>query len=173
MNQYVFNRHDLGTGHECAKRVRGRRPMKTGPPGEKLLGIAQAARILDMNHITVGKLVRQGTLRGSKTENGHWVVPETEVMRYATALRAARSRPKIPAPPAPRHKVLRLPPHVLRAPSVDSRPALWSVNKQRASVDCSAARVARAITSIELSRSAAVVWLVRTPTSRRWKGGGM
>jgi hypothetical protein len=26
---------------------------------------------------------------------------------------------------------------------------------------------------IELSRSAAVVWLVRTPTSRRWKGGGM
>src|SRR5260370_33617737 len=29
------------------------------------------------------------------------------------------------------------------------------------------------IFDIELSRSAAVVWLVRTPTSRRWKGGGM
>src|SRR5260370_41090684 len=30
-----------------------------------------------------------------------------------------------------------------------------------------------AISDIELSRSAAVVWLVRTPTSWRWKGGGM
>src|SRR5260370_28083565 len=33
--------------------------------------------------------------------------------------------------------------------------------------------IARALIGIELSRSAAVVWLVRTPTSRRWKGGGM
>src|SRR5438045_6701859 len=31
----------------------------------------------------------------------------------------------------------------------------------------------RALFSVELSRSAAVVWLVRTPTARRWKGGGM
>ena len=31
----------------------------------------------------------------------------------------------------------------------------------------------RALTGVELSRSAAVVWLVRAPTSRRWKGGGM
>src|SRR5260370_18473144 len=34
-------------------------------------------------------------------------------------------------------------------------------------------RPSRAISDIELSRSAAVVWLVRTPTFLRLKGGGM
>jgi predicted site-specific integrase-resolvase len=64
--------------------------MKTEPSREKLLGIAQAARILGMHYVTVGRLVRQGILQGSKTENGHWVVPEADVIRYAAALRAAK-----------------------------------------------------------------------------------
>jgi excisionase family DNA binding protein len=63
--------------------------MKSGPSREKVLGIAQAARILGMNHMTVGKLVRQDTIRGLKTENGHWVIPASEVIRYAAA-RGAR-----------------------------------------------------------------------------------
>jgi hypothetical protein len=70
--------------------------MKAEPSGEKLLGIAQAARILGMNHSTVGNLVRRGILRGSKTENGYWVVTETEVMRYAAALRAAKKPERHP-----------------------------------------------------------------------------
>lgn len=64
--------------------------MKAEPPQEKLFGIAQAARILGMHYVTVGKLVRQGIIRGSKTESGDWVVTETEVRRYLTLLLAAK-----------------------------------------------------------------------------------
>jgi len=64
--------------------------MRTEPSREKLLGIAQAARILGMHYVTVGRLVRQGILSGSRTENGHWVIPESEVIRYAAALRPAK-----------------------------------------------------------------------------------
>jgi hypothetical protein len=60
------------------------------PVEEKLLGIAQAARIIGINHVTVGKLVRQGSIRSSRTENGFWVIPESEVVRYAAVLSAER-----------------------------------------------------------------------------------
>ena len=64
--------------------------MKSEPSREKLLGIAQAARILGLRYVTVDRLVRQGILSSSRTENGYWVISESEVTRYAAVLRASK-----------------------------------------------------------------------------------
>ena len=56
----------------------------------ELVGIAQAAQIIGMHFMTLGKLVREGAVRGQKTENGHWVIPESEVKRCAAVIRKAK-----------------------------------------------------------------------------------
>jgi hypothetical protein len=67
--------------------------------GENLLGIAQAAKIIGMHPMTLGKMVRQGAIPGRKTENGHWVIVESEVARFAAIRRAAKDPEQMPECP--------------------------------------------------------------------------
>ena len=72
------------TAHTEAERV-GEKGKRMHVSEEKMVGVAQAARMIGCSYGNLRTLLRRGKARGTQDNRGEWLLTEAEVRRLAAA----------------------------------------------------------------------------------------